>query len=268
VHSVFQRIQSMRKLMAGKLAIALVCVVAVVSLPTAAHALGLSNIVTLLNTITSTLKNVIGGELSQIQTLGTNRNAFEQGQLWPVASLNRARAFINSTQVQFGNLMNQIHATTNNSATLPNAIRLETLFRGSQTANLNQVSASYSNVYAPVPNANNATQLQRNLMDMDDALASGSLKTSLISDQTTSGMLSLADSIEQQSASAAPGSGAMLATESQIASLQSQAYLAKVLAAELRQESAKLAHQNMLIKQSAANTHILQNEMQHLLAHP
>jgi hypothetical protein len=60
----------------------------------------------------------------------------------------------------------------------------------------------------------------------------------------------------------------MLATESQIGSLESQAYLAKVLAAELRQEAAKLAHQNTLLKQSAAATRTLQNQVQQVLTHP
>jgi hypothetical protein len=105
-------------------------------------------------------------------------------------------------------------------------------------------------------------------MDMDDALAMGSLKTSVLADQTTAGMLTLADSIEQQSATAAPGSGPMLATQAQVASLESQAYLAKVLASELRQEAAKLAHQNTLLKQSAAATRNLQNQIQQVLAHP
>jgi hypothetical protein len=162
--------------------------------------------------------------------------------------------------------MNQIHSIHNNSATLANPIQLENLFQSSSTRNLGQLSPMYTNVYTSVPAANNASQVQRNLMDMDDAIAVGSLKTTVVSDQTTSGLLSLADSIEQQSSTAAPGSGAMLATEAQIASLQSQAYLAKVLAAELRQEATKLAHQNALIKQSALNVRTLQNQMQQ--AHP
>jgi hypothetical protein len=52
----------------------------------------------------------------------------------------------------------------------------------------------------PVPLAQNAKAIQRNLMDMDDAVAMGSLKTSVLSDQTTQGMLTLADSIEQRCA--------------------------------------------------------------------
>jgi hypothetical protein len=243
-------------------------ILAIVSLQGTASAIGLTDILTLLNTITGTIKNVIGGALNEIQTVRTDLNNFEQTILWPVAALNQTRAFVNSTRNQYQNLMNQIHNISNHSATLPNSIQLESLFRSSSTGTLGQLSPRYTNVYTPVPAANNASQMQRNLMDMDDAMAVGSLKTAVVSDQTTSGMLSLADSIEQQSSTAAPGSGPMLATEAQIASLQSQAYLAKVLAAELRQESAKLAHQNALIKQSAANTRTLQNQMQQVLTHP
>jgi hypothetical protein len=243
-------------------------ILAIVSLQGTAGAIGLTDILSLLITITGTIKNVIGGALNEIQTVKADLNNFEQTILWPVAALNQTRAFVNSTRNHYQSLMNQIHSIHNNSATLANPIQLENLFRSSSSGNLGQLSPMYTNVYTPVPAANNASQVQRNLMDMDDAIAVGSLKTTVVSDQTTSGMLSLADSIEQQSSTAAPGSGPMLATEAQIASIQSQAYLAKVLAAELRQEATKLAHQNALIKQSALNTRTLHNQMQQVLAHP
>ena len=60
----------------------------------------------------------------------------------------------------------------------------------------------------------------------------------------------------------------MLSTQAQVANLETQAYLAKVLASELRQEAAKLAHQNTLLKQSATSTRNLQNQMQQVLSHP
>ena len=41
-----------------------------------------------------------------------------------------------------------------------------------------------------------------------------------------------------------------------------------MLAAELRQEAAKLAHQNALLRQSASATRNLQNQMQQVLKHP
>jgi hypothetical protein len=106
------------------------------------------------------------------------------------------------------------------------------------------------------------------MIDMDDALAMGSLKSTVLSDQTTVGMLALADQLEQQSAAAAPGSGPMLSVQAQVADLETQAYMAKMLAAELRQEAATIAHQNTLLKLSAASTRNLQNQIQQVLSHP
>jgi hypothetical protein len=237
-------------------------------LPSTARAAGLTDILTLLNTITSTIQNAIGGVLSGIQTLNTSVNNFRQQIIWPVNALNQTRGFVTSTRAHYQGLMNQIDAIKNNSATLTSPTQLESLYRSAQGGSIAQLQGSYRNVYAPVPLATDAKPFQRNLMDMDDALAMGSLKTTVLSDQTTTGMLGLADSIEQQSATAAPGTGPMLATEAQIASLESQAYLAKVLASELRQEAAKLAHENALLKQSAVNTRNLQNQIQQVLTHP
>jgi hypothetical protein len=81
-------------------------------------------------------------------------------------------------------------------------------------------------------------------------------------------VLALADVIEQQSTAAAPGSGPMLSTQAQVAELETQALMAKVLAAELRAEAAKLAHRNAWVKQSSASVRNLQNQMQQVLAQP
>jgi uncharacterized phage infection (PIP) family protein YhgE len=255
------------KLGRGKRLVA-VSLIALLLLPGTARAAGLTDIITLLTTITGTIQNAIGGVLTGIQTLNSTINNFRQQVIWPVNALNQTRAFVNSTRAQYQTLMSQIHAIRNNSATLTNPTQLESVFRSAQGGSIAQLQPLYTSLYTPVPLAKDAKPIQRNLMDMDDALAMGSLKTSVLADQTTAGMLTLADSIEQQSATAAPGSGPMLAAEAQVASLESQAYLAKVLAAELRQEAAKLAHQNTLLKQSATATRNLQNQIQQVLAHP
>jgi hypothetical protein len=261
-------ISRMRSRAVGTKRLLAVLVVAFCLLPTTARAAGLTDIITLLTTITSTIQNAIGGVLTGIQTLNSTINNFRQQVIWPVAAINQTKGFVNSTRAQYQNLMSQIHAIKNNSATLANPTQLESMFRGAQASNLAQFQPLYTSVYTAVPSATDAKPIQRNMMDIDDALAMGSLKTSVLSDKTTQGMLTLADSIEQQSASAAPGSGPMLAAQAQVASLASQAYLAKVLASELRQEAAKLAHQNTLLKQSAAATRNLQNQIQQVLTHP
>ena len=245
----------------------LLLVLVVLLVPSSARAVGIGDILTLFKAITSTIQGAIGGALSGIQNLNSTINNFRQQTIWPLAQLNQARAFVTSTRAQYGGLMFQIQAIRNNSATLTNPSRLESLFRNAQSGAIVQFQPLYTNVYGNVPSATDARLLQRNMVDMDDALAQGSLKTTVLSDQTTQGMLALADSIEQ-SATAAPGSAPMLATQAGISELESQAYLAKVLASELRQEAAKLAHQNSLLKQSAASTRNLMNHAQQVLTQP
>jgi len=94
------------------------------------------------------------------------------------------------------------------------------------------------------------------------------LKTAMVSDQNTQGMLTLADSLEQQAMSAAPGSAPMVTAQARVADLETQAQLAKMLAAQLREEAAKLAHQNAVLKQGSVATQSLQNQIQQVLAQP
>jgi hypothetical protein len=237
-------------------------------LPSKARAAGLTDILSLLTTITSTLQNAIGGVLSDIQVLNSTVNNFRQQIVWPITAINQAKTFVSSTRARYGSLMSQILAIRNNSATLATPSQMESAFRSGQAVNIGQLQTVYTKLYQQIPPATDARPVQRNMMDMDDALAMGALKTTVVSDQTTQAMLALADSLEDQSATAAPGSGPMLTAQAQVASLETQAYMAKVLAAELRQEAGKLAHQNTLLKQSAEATHNLQNQIQQVLTHP
>jgi hypothetical protein len=95
-----------------------------------------------------------------------------------------------------------------------------------------------------------------------------SLKTAMVSDQNTQGMLTLADSLEQQAMNSAPGTAAMVTAQARVADLETQAEIAKMLAAQLRGEATKLAHQNAVLKQSSVSTQNLQNQIQQVLAHP
>ncbi len=244
-----------------------VLVITLCLIPSSARAAGVGDILSLLKTITSTLQGAIGGVLSEIQSLNSTVNNFRQQIVWPLTMINQARGFVTSTRAHYGSLMAQFVAIKNNSATLANPSQLELIFRGGQAGSLGQLQAAYTRVYTGIPAQTDAQPAHRNLMDMDDALATDSLKTTVLSDEATQGMLALADSLEQESAVAAPGSGEMLSTQAQVANLETQAYLAKVLASELRQEAAKLAHQNTLLKQSATSTRNLQNQMQQVLSH-
>ena len=242
------------------------CLLAVMLLlPMAANA-GVADIITLLSTITSTLRNGIGQVLSGIQTINTTTRNFEQQVVWPATLINQAKAQVAQVRAQFTSLAGQIQSIPTNSASLVNPQQLETLLRSRQTGNFGQISASYMQVYQHLPLANQATTTQRNLMDVDDALALGALKTATTSDQASQQMLNVADGIEQQAALSAPGSASILTAQAQAANLQNQAMLQRMLAAELRQEAARLAHTNALRKQSSDANRTLRNNLQQILS--
>ncbi len=246
-----------------RVALSLVALLALA--PVAANA-GVQDILSLLTTITSTLQNGVGKVLSGIQSINTTVAKFEQQVVWPVALINQTRAEVSQVRAQFTGLVSQIQSIPTNSATLANPSQLEQLLRGQRTSNLGQISASYTQVYQSLPPANQATATQRNLMDVDDALAIGALKTATASDQASQQMLSVADGLEQQAAVSAPGSASILTAQAQAANLQNQAMLHKLLAAELRQEAARLAHTNALRKQSADANRDLRNNMLQILS--
>ena len=246
----------------------IVIVLALCLIPPAVRADGIGDILSLFQTITHTLQGPIGGVLNEVQKVSIAIDNFRQQIIWPLALINQTRSFISATRARYTGLMSQIEGIKNNSATLALPMQLESLFRSAQAGTMTQIPPIYMQVYQPVSQASFAQPVQRNLMDIDDAMAMDSLKTAMVSDQNTQGMLTLADSLEQQAISAAPGSAPMVTAQARIADLETQAQLAKMLASQLRQEATKLAHQNAVLKQSSLATQNLQNQIQQVLAHP
>ena len=245
-----------------------IVVVTLCLIPSTTRADGIGDILSLFHTITSTLQGPIGGALSEMRKVTAAVNNFRQEIIWPLAVINQARGFISATRARYTGLMSQIEGIKNNSATLALPTQLESMFRGAQSGSIGQIPSLYTQVYQPVALSGIAQPVQRNLMDIDDAMSMDSLKTAMVSDQTTQGMLTLADSLEQQAMTAAPGSASMVTAQARIADLETQAQFAKMLAAQLRQEATKLAHQNALLKQRSVATQTLQNQIQQVLGHP
>ncbi len=162
-----------------------VLIVAVVLAPTAVRADGIGDILSLFHTITSTLQGPIGGALSEMRKVSAAVNNFRQQIIWPLALINQTRSFVSATRAHYTGLMSQIEGLKNNSATLALPMQLESMFRGAQSGSIGQIPSLYTQVYQPVALAGIAQPGQRNLMDIDDAMAMDSLKTSMVSDQTT-----------------------------------------------------------------------------------
>jgi hypothetical protein len=89
---------------------------------------------------------------------------------------------------------------------------------------------------------------------MDDALGQQNLKTTLIADQGGDIILQTANQMENQVSVSTPGSNPYLSAQAQVANLRCQAYMQKMLAAELRQEAGRVAHDNVLVKRRSTAT--------------
>ena len=75
---------------------------------------GVADILTLLNTITSTIRNGIGVVLTGIQTVQNAERQLQQQVLWPVAVINQAKASVSQVRTQFTSLAQQVHSLATN----------------------------------------------------------------------------------------------------------------------------------------------------------
>jgi hypothetical protein len=82
------------------------------------------------------------------------------------------------------------------------------------------------------------------LIDVDAAMALGTLKALKASDKSAALILLSSNEFEDEAASAAPGSAPFLTAASAAANIQSQAMMQKMLAAMIRQEATRIAEEN------------------------
>jgi hypothetical protein len=216
-----------------------------------------------LNVINGMLKNV----LNAINTARTAINSLYQMLVWPKQLINQARAQVTQMINQYRALMTMILDMNLSSATLAAPQSLETVMRDHRVNNFNSLSQSFGNTYGPIPTSVDASQADRDMSDMDDALTLDSLKTLKASDNATDLELQAANAIEDSASEAAPGSAPFMTASAVASSIRSQALTQKMLAAELRQEAAHIAHQNGFRKRGATFTTQFRTLMMNLLLH-
>jgi hypothetical protein len=223
---------------------------------------------TVLNTITIT----IGGWLTSINVvLGKLFSLFTQ-TVWPLAKINLAKLQIRSIIAQFLGVLQSIMSINPHTATLPHPVALESVIRDRSTADLSSLPPAYANTYRPVPQAGNIAPQDRDLTDMDDALAQDNLMMLKESDQAQDLQLQLANQIESLVGNpsiniSAPGSSSLITAAAVAGEIQSQAVTQKMLAAMMRQEAARVAHDNAIRKRNAAYAGQLQTDMTNVLQH-
>jgi hypothetical protein len=229
---------------------------------------GVTDIISLLRAITSTLQQSIGVTLNNINTIETSVRDFRQQVVWPLNLVNQVKAAGLSIRSHYQTFFAQAARIPIASATLAAPSGFEGIVRSANAGNLTQLQLAFSKVYGLVPPATDVPPLDRNIIDMDDTSAADSLKATVISDQSSAQSLAHSDLLETKALAAAPGSAPLLTAQALAAQLATQANLAKLLAADLRLEATRLAHDNAVRKKSAVSARNLQLQMQQLLTHP
>jgi len=243
-------------------ALAGVLVVVLVS-PPPAQAQG--SLVAAIQSVLNVINGLIKTALNSINSVRTAISNFYQQATWPVTLINQAKAMVTQMIGQYRSRMQNIFNINLKSATLPNPISLENVMRNHKTNDFASLTTSFGNTYGGVPNTTAASPGDRTMMDMDDALAVDNLKTLKMSDAAGDLTLQAANNIENAASQAAPGSAPFLTATAVVASIESQALTQKMLAAELRHEAARLAHDNALRKRGSAMTGDVSTQILNLL---
>ena len=195
--------------------------------------------------------------------LGQLRNLWEQ-VVWPISEINRAKALAQQLIATFRNLLSNLYSIGVNSAQLPNSARLESVMRNHQVADQGQLVSAFQQTFGALPAPADVHPEERNLIDADDALAEDQLMTLKMGDAAADQVLQAAQAIEDEATRMAPGTAAMLSAAAYIASVESQAHMQKMIAGQMRQEAARLAHDTMTLKRGAAFTRDSRNTMTEL----
>ena len=238
--------------------LALVIAFALIAPPPAKAQIGAIAVITAAAAVVALITNTIGALFGTANGLLGSINGFVQAlaNLWqnvvyPINLINQARMMVNQLVSQFRGLVAAINNVNVRSATLPNPAALEVIMRNGSVADFAQFDQAFRTTFQPLPAAPDIHPGDRQRVDMSDALAMDTLKALKASDQVVGQTLQAAQIIEDEAAQAAPGSAAYLTGAGLIAAVENQATMQRMLAAELREEAAILAHANAIRKRQA-----------------
>jgi NADH dehydrogenase/NADH:ubiquinone oxidoreductase subunit G len=206
-----------------------------------------------LSTISNLLSSAVAKPLSAIQQLEQDAANFEQQVVFPVAAINQARGLATQFQGQFAQ-MKQTFQLPVASATLPTAQQLEQDLLSRNPNSVSQITTNYAALYGAVMPATDAPQQVRDFVDITDAEAQAAMKKAVEIDSLADLELQAAEQINQQLATAAPGSAAILEAQASAWLVRANAYTQSAMAELVRVRSIELANRGAQLKFSTTHT--------------
>jgi len=217
-----------------------------------------------LNTIGNTLNSIVGGGLKDILSVEQDISNFEQSVVWPQNLITQAKSLVASMQGIFGQMENVTRIPVN-SATLPATEQLEQNLLSRNPNQISQTSSQYASVYGSVPDATTASPQTRDVVDMTDAAAQTAMKRSIEIDALADNEMAAADQINQDVAAAAPGSAPIIEAQADAWLIRANAYTQAATADLMRLRAVALADQSAAVKNGAANSAAIQQQIYNIL---
>jgi len=208
-------------------------------------------VVNLINNMIGGLLNAVRGTIGSINVVLTQFDNLWEQVVYPLQLINQARALVSLMIAQYRGLLTSLLQVNVSSAQLPNPVALEIIIRDRNTADFPQLTNAFGQTYRAIPQPTDAHPMERDLADIDDAMALANLKTLKASDTMVDQMMAAANVIEDEGVNMAPGSAPYLAGAGMIASVKSQAMMQRMVAAAIRQEASRVAHDNTVRKRNA-----------------
>lgn len=220
-----------------------------------------------LNTIGSALSKVIGGGLNHILSVEQDISQFERTAVWPRALINQALALVDSMQGIFVQMQGVMRIPVD-SASLPATQQFEQSLLSRDPNQIAQTSPQYVMVYGGVPDATSASPQTRKIVDMTDAAAQAAMKRAIEIDALADLELKAADQINRSIALAAPGSAPIIEAQANAWLVRANAYTQAATADLMRLRAIDLANASADIKNGAANSAAIQQQIYKLLKRP
>lgn len=225
-------------------------------------------VISVLNTINNVIRGLFSIANNVLSQINAGMQAFRNLMdtvVYPQALITQARGMVSSMIARFRGLLSSIFNIGVGSAQLPAPSALEGVIRNRSVSDFGALSQAYVQAYGPLPAAANASPMERDLIDMDDAVAQAQLKTLKAADAVSDQTIAASMLLEDEGRQVAPGTADYLVAAGIIASVQNQAVMQKMIAAQMRQEAARLAHQNMIRKRNAMFGSQLRNSLSNFI---
>jgi hypothetical protein len=220
-----------------------------------------------LNTIGSTLNSVIGGGLDDILSIEQDISNFEQTVVWPQDLINQARSLVQRMSGVFAQMEGVMRVPVN-SATLPTTQQFEENLLSRDPNQIAQTSTQYASVYGALPDATTASPQVRDLVDVTDAAAQAAMKRAIEIDALADLELQAADQINQSISTAAPGSAPIIEAQADAWLVRANAYTQSATADLMRVRAVDLANASASVKNGAANSTAIQQQIYNILKRP